>query len=268
MRHDLRWPAGRRLGLALPACLLLAACGNGGDPQPAEDLRTEDSVRAAAAAVWPADAAAGGEAGPGALTRTNLVAVLDMSNSMLADDCAGDYDNRSVAARAALGAWLDSVPAEANLGLIVFDASGTSVRVPLAIGNRDAFMQAVNDTHPGGVTPLNEAVSLGQAVLEEQAARQRGYGEYRIVVITDGRHSDGSDPAATIDGIFANFANPIEIHTIGFCITASALNQPGVTHYRSANNPEDLRLGLESALPEATAFDITQFADDGQGDGQ
>lgn len=267
MRHHFRWPSARRLGVALPAVLLLAACGDG-DPEPAETLRTEDSVRAAAAAVWPADTAGTPEAGQVGLTRTNLVAVLDMSNSMLSDDCAGDYHNRSVAARAALRAWLDSVPADANLALVVFDAGGTSVRVPLGVGNRDVFVDAVNRAQPGGVTPLSEAVALGQTMLEAQAAHQRGYGEYRIVVITDGRHSDGYDPAATINDIFDNFANPIEIHTIGFCITASALNQPGVTYYRSANNPDDLRLGLESALPEAIAFDITQFADDGQGDGQ
>ena len=264
MRHHSRWRGARRLGATLPISLLLAACGDGGDGgDPAEQVRTTDSVRGAAAAVWPAETATTAEAGQASLTRTNLVAVLDMSSSMLALDCAGEYDNRSEAARAALQAWLESVPADSNLGLIAFDGGGVSLRVPLGTGNRDAFMDQVHRTRPGGVTPLNEAVALGQATLEAQAARQRGYGEYRIVVITDGRHSAGSDPVATIEGIFANLANPIEIHTIGFCITASALNQPGVTHYRSANNPEDLRLGLESALPEAAAFDITQFADQG-----
>ncbi|NBC32090.1 MAG: hypothetical protein GVY13_05380, partial [Alphaproteobacteria bacterium] len=39
----------------------------------------------------------------------------------------------------------------------------------------------------------------------------------------------------------------------------SALNRAGVTFYRSANDPAELRRGLETAIAEADVFDITQF---------
>ena len=267
MRSPLTRYRGRWLPAALAAPLLLAACDGDGNT-PAVPVETADSVRAAAAAVWPLETEAEPSAGTVTLTRTNIVAVLDMSGSMGETGCSGSYPTRVGAARAALAAWLDSVPAEANLSLVVFENGIVSLRVPLGTGNRQAIIAVVDDAIPGGMTPLNDAVTLARSVLEKQAARQRGYGEYRIVVITDGAHSEGQDPAGVINEIFSNHANPIELHTIGFCIEGSALNRPGVTYYRSADNPEDLRAGLESALAEADAFDITQFAEDGDQEGQ
>ena len=268
-RGTLMVPRSLAAGLAL---LLVAGCDEGGGGSQGES-RTEpaspsgplDNVRAAAEAVWPSGEPAPGEAAP---TRPNLVAVVDMSGSMSEAYCAGDYDNRADAARTALAAWLDSVPPEANMGLIVFEKGSVSLRVPLGTGNRQTFIQAVNSTRPAGDTPLRDALALAHQVLEDQAVRQRGYGEYRIVVITDGAHSEGQDPAPVLAEIFDNFANPIEVHTIGFCIDSSALNMPGVTFYRSANDPEQLRQGLESAVAEADTFDITQFESNGGENGQ
>lgn len=254
-------------GAVLAAALSVAACNDGGD-DPSVVSESADNVRAAAAAMWPSEAAVEIPPEGVSLTRTNLVAILDMSGSMAESYCAGAYRSRADAARAALVAWLDSVPLEANMGLVVFAKGDVSLRVPLGGGNHGAFIDAVMTTQPGGDTPLQEALSLARRVLEAQAARQRGYGEYRIVVITDGQHSEGQDPAPVIEAIYANFANPIEIHTIGFCIESSALNRPGLTYYRSANDPAELSRGLESAIAEAETFDITQFDGAAGGDEQ
>ena len=252
--------------VALSVALSVAACDDGGNgPAVSEPA---DNVRAAAAAMWPSEAVAEIPPEGVSLTRTNLVAILDMSGSMAESYCAGAYRNRADAARAALVAWLDSVPLEANMGLVVFAKGDVSLRVPLGGSNHLAFVDAVMAAEPGGDTPLQEALSLARRVLETQAARQRGYGEYRIVVITDGQHSDGQDPAPVIEAIYADFANPIEIHTIGFCIESSALNRPGVTYYRSANDPDELSRGLESAIAEAETFDMMRFDGAAGGEGQ
>lgn len=265
------------LAAAVVAALLVAACDEGGSGGEVETMPTEvrnpgsspDNVRAAAAAVWPADVGADASDAPQTLpTRPNLVAVVDMSGSMSEAYCAGAYDSRAQAARSALAAWLESVPAEANMGLIVFEKGDVSLRVPLGTGNRQVFIEAVNRTEPAGETPLRDAVALARDVLEAQGTRQRGYGEYKIVIITDGAHSDGQDPAPVLSDIFGNFANPIEVHTIGFCIESSALNQPGLTFYRSANDPDELRRGLETATAEASVFDLTQFETNAEGTGQ
>jgi hypothetical protein len=57
-----------------------------------------------------------------------------------------------------------------------------------------------------------------------------------------------------VDRILGNPANPVQIYTIGFCISESALNQPDRIIYQSANNPEELRKGLERVLAESTRF--------------
>ena len=197
------------------------------------------------------------------LTRDNYMVVLDMSGSMSTPQCAGAYESKAHAAKAAMERWLEGVPDEANLGLIVFGKQGTSIRTPLGRNNRPQFLDAVHQSSPEGGTPLQTAVAMAHQELERGARRQRGYGTYRLVVITDGEHSRGEDPREEVGRIAGNPANPIEIHTLGFCIEDSALNQPGTTIYRSAQNPEQLAEGLDSVLAESRSFVPTkEFAQD------
>ncbi len=193
-------------------------------------------------------------------TRANYLAVLDMSGSMKDPDCAGRYGSKADAARAALAAWLQSVPRTANIGLVVFSGGDVSLKVPLGVNNRETFVRAVADTRPSGKTPLHDAVSLAHRELERRARYQQGYGDYRIVVITDGMHSEGQDPRPVVDAILGNPANPVLVYTIGFCIEESALHQPGRTMYQSAKNPEELSSGLQRVLAESQQFDtIKEF---------
>lgn len=189
------------------------------------------------------------------MLRDNVMVVLDMSGSMGYRDCSGPFRNKSEAAKATLAEWIKTVPNESNLGLVAFVHSDTKVYVDLAVGNRDLFMQEVKGFNPNGGTPLLDAVTSAEAELEKQAIRQNGYGTYKMVVITDGEHSVGQDPSQAVNKMLDNPQNPIEIHTIGFCIEDSALNQPGRTEYQSAKNPEQLKEGLDSVLSEATTFD-------------
>ncbi len=191
-------------------------------------------------------------------TRANYLAVLDMSGSMRDPDCAGRYGSKAEAARAALAAWLESVPRTANIGLVVFSGGRVSLEVPLGVDNREAFIRAVNETRPAGKTPLHDAVALAHRELERRARYQQGYGDYRIVVITDGMHSEGQDPRPVVDAILGNPANPVLIYTIGFCIERSALHQPGRTLYQSAKNPDELSSGLRRVLAESQQFDTVK----------
>ena len=93
-----------------------------------------------------------------------------------------------------------------------------------------------------------------------QGARQLGYGEYHLVVVTDGEASDGQDPTNVVKVILDR--SPIVLHTIGFCIgTDHVLNQPGRSYYVAAESPEQLQQGLSAVLAEAPAFDQSQFGD-------
>lgn len=253
-----RLPAGtaRMLGtLALAA--LVGGCGQSG-----EDTNAEPEWTAITDQQWPP----GGEAEETALDvnpqRTNIVVVLDMSGSMGEARCAGDYRSKAEAARAALGTWIESVPREANLGLIAFSARGVQTLVPLGSDNRKRFMSATSEVGPGGQTPLGTAMEQAHELLSERGRHQLGYGRYQMVVITDGVHSRGEDPSPLVDRILSNPANPVEIHTIGFCIDDSALRQPGRVNYQSANNPEELEQGLSRVLAESSSFEPVEDFND------
>lgn len=241
------------------AMLALLGCSSG-DEEVTIAENFKHTVAEAKSTPWPGGDAAEPDALDPMLTRTNYMVVLDMSGSMDSDQCSGSFNTKSDAAKAALNVWIDSVDQQANLGLIIFDGQGPSVRVNLGQDNRPDFRQNVNTSRPNGGTPLLTSLRLAHQELTERARYQQGYGTYRLMVITDGEHSEGENPSVEIERIASNPANPIELHTIGFCIDDSALNQPGVTLYRSARNPEELAQGLDSVLAESQDFaNIQEF---------
>lgn len=188
----------------------------------------------------------------------NYVLIFDGSGSMSETECAGST-TKAFAAKLAVKAWSNSVPRGSNVGLVAFYGVGRWAKRPLASGQADEFAKVVNGLHPGGRTPLGEAVAIAYDMLTRQARLQLGYGEYNIVVVTDGKASDPKTLVRWVTHILDN--SPIIIHTIGFCIgERHTLNQKGRTIYRTANNPQQLRKGLQEVLAEAEAFDVSDFA--------
>jgi hypothetical protein len=93
----------------------------------------------------------------------------------------------------------------------------------------------------------------------DQGRRQLGYGEYTIVVVTDGIANSIPQLQQVVDKIIAT--TPINIYSIGFCIGKEhSLNQPGRTLYKSADNPEQLDKGLREVLAESESFDEVEFS--------
>jgi len=207
------------------------------------------------AMIWPPPLT--GESVAADLGTRNYYVILDGSGSMSDDACKG-AGSKIQQSRAALKAFASAVPAEANLGLEVFDSRGIHELLSLGTGNREQFVNAVNSVSPAGGTPLSDAIAIGRRVLEEQAARQLGYGEYHLVIVTDGVADPHKDPTAIVDDMLN--ATPIVLHTIGFCLSTShALNQPGRTLYKTANNTQELAKGLEEVLAESPDFTSANF---------
>ncbi|MBI4349474.1 MAG: VWA domain-containing protein [Elusimicrobia bacterium] len=192
------------------------------------------------------------------LAARNVYVVLVGSGSMGEKGCSGNL-TKMEAAKQALAEFAKALPADAQLGLAAFDGAGISERVPLAAGNRDAFLAAVMAVKDNGGTPLKAAITIGVDKLEEAARRQLGYGEYTLVVVTDGVADSGQDPAGVVGDLLER--SPVAVHTIGFCIgTNHSLNQPGRTLYKSAQSVSELRAGLGAVLAEAESFDAAKFA--------
>lgn len=206
--------------------------------------------------AWPP-----GRAEPGTLSADlfakNYYVVLDASGSMNERACSGS-EPKLAAAKAALASFSQSVPAQANLGLQVFDVAGVREWLPLATGNREQFTQMVRQVRANGGTPLRDSVRKAYAKLLEQGAKQLGYGEYHLVIVTDGAADPGQDPTPVVNEILAE--SPVVLQTIGFCLGPEhSLNQAGRTIYRAADNAAELGQGLADVLAEAPQFAVTQF---------
>jgi Ca-activated chloride channel homolog len=250
--------------------LSLALAGCGEDPQPVQHNPQQQPGTAASQsqpgepvqphkAAWPfiSEEQSEGTLAEDPMAR-NFVLIFDGSGSMKNSECAGASRKIDVAKRAVV-AWSKSVPANANLGLYAFHNSGR-IPLPLGSGNREAFMQAVDQIVAGGNTPLANAMQYAYETLTEQGRRQLGYGEYTIVVVTDGIANSIDDLQQVVDTILAE--TPINIYSIGFCIgKRHSLNQPGRTIYKSADNPEQLQKGLQEVLAESESFDDNEFSE-------
>ena len=187
----------------------------------------------------------------------NYYIILDGSGSMKDVACSGSV-SKFASAIAALKDFFATIPADANVGLFVFDGNGMSEKVRLGTGNRDQLQAALDSSRADGGTPLSVAVEAGFGALTEQAGKQLGYGEYHLVVVTDGEASKGFDPTQQVNRVIDT--TTIVIHTIGYCIgEGHSLNQPGRTLYTSVDDARSLSRELKAVLAESESFDITQF---------
>jgi Ca-activated chloride channel family protein len=222
---------------------------------------TKEIQSASAKTVWPFDfeKEIEGEVQPETvadkmITR-NFVIVFDDSGSMADPDADG---NRKIdTAKKAVVEWSKSVPPGANVGLVSFFNGVWSLQ-PLTPASKKRLISTVLAITQGGRTPLSAAFQKSFLMLTKQGLQQLGYGEYTIVVITDGQ---ASSPVQLNKGVhFVLNNSPIQIYTIGFGIgTDHTLNQSGLTQYKPAENLAELQKGLKEVLAEADTFDETEF---------
>lgn len=192
------------------------------------------------------------------LLAKNYYVILDGSGSMQSSECSGTEKNKHAVSKKALSSFVGVLSKDSNLGLLTFDSSGISERLPLGPDNSEEFRDKVNASTTGGGTPLQDAIQRGYDKLDHQMKKQLGYGEYHMVIVTDGEANNGQEPDRVIDEILRK--SPIVIHTLGFCIgNKHSLNQPGKTLYKTANNPEELQRGLKGVLAESEEFNLSDF---------
>jgi Ca-activated chloride channel family protein len=191
------------------------------------------------------------------LSAGNFYVILDGSGSMAGTECAQGKSKMEVA-KQAVARFIEQIPAAANIGLFAFDQAGVSERVPLGANNRDSLDTHIKHLNPGGGTPLATAITYGYHALNKQAASQLGYGEYHLVVVTDGIASPNEDPSQIVQTALEQ--SPVMLHTVGFCINEQhPLNQPGLVGYTAANSPAELLQGLQGVLAEAQDFSADNF---------
>ncbi|MDP5138069.1 vWA domain-containing protein [Rheinheimera baltica] len=246
-----------RTALLLSA-LCLAGCGPAIEPvaqDTVEETAQQKSYALAATRYdWPA--ASQNQSLADNLLTQNYYLVFDGSGSMSDSKCASSQEKIDVA-KSAINKFIQNIPSTANIGLYVFDHYGAQERVPLG-QNRSQLIESVKRVLANGGTPLRSAAEAGYEALTKQAQKQLGYGEYHLVIITDGEASNNEDPEPIVRKILRE--SPVQIHTIGFCIgEGHSLNIPGQTYYAAASNPAELDAGLAQVLAEADDYNLLDY---------
>lgn len=194
------------------------------------------------------------------LLKKNYLFLLDASGSMSESACEEQESEKINVAKRSILEFEKLVPENANLGLIAFSENGLGEEIPMGSGpnHRKQFREKIQAILAGGGTPLSSAITLSYQKINAQARRQLGYGEYNLIVVTDGEANIGEDPTEITDLILDT--SPIKIHTIGFCISEDhSLNRPGRILYKPAGNYKTFVNGLQEILAEAPVFDATTF---------
>ena len=120
-----------------------------------------------------------------------VVVVLDDSGSM-SDPMRSDRRVRKIdAAKNALRVVLETLPADAQVGVVALNAGsrGDHWILPLGKVDRSKLDQATARIRASGGTPLGEFMKVGADALLSKREEMR-YGEYRLLIVTDGEASD------------------------------------------------------------------------------
>jgi hypothetical protein len=185
--------------------------------------------------------------------KTNFYVILDGSSSMDSSSCAGGSTKEKVAKKA-LEEFSKILPKDFNLGLMAFDKTGITERLPLGVNNRGNFIQALNRVGANSGTPLHSSIKEGLKRLAIQANKQSGYGEYHLVLVTDGDPSIGEDPTTIVRYITKN--TPVVVHTLGFCIGSGHVLNTDLVNYKKATSPDELVKGLKEVITETSTFSL------------
>tara|TARA_B100001093_G_C26658459_1_gene940716 strand:- start:6 stop:779 length:774 start_codon:yes stop_codon:yes gene_type:complete len=193
------------------------------------------------------------------LLAKNYYIILDTSGSMKDRECVRSGDKMQ-AAKVSLSKWIGNLSPDDNIALMVFSDTYGHEILPLHknIGEyKKQFLESIAKVQARGGTPLGSSLKNAYDSLKAQAETQLGYGEYHIVVVTDGNASDRDVMKESLGYIYNS---PVVLHTIGFCIDSyHALNQPSKSYYISAMDEVALSQGLDRVLAESERFDISDF---------
>ncbi|HEX8119928.1 MAG TPA: VWA domain-containing protein [Solirubrobacteraceae bacterium] len=121
------------------------------------------------------------------IERATVMLITDGSRSMQAVDVE---PSRIAAAKAAASAFLDKVPDRLRVGFVGYSQTPTIVQRPTT--EHDAVRSALEALNADGGTATGEAIDAALNALEEKG--QRGRAPAAIVLLSDGKSTDGRDP--------------------------------------------------------------------------
>ena len=190
--------------------------------------------------------------------KDNIVVILDASGSMQ-DKFSGDQTKSKMeAAKAALLEVLSKVPDDTHIGLLVFSGANIQSEWVYPLGPKDTqrLTAAIQLPQPSGNTPLGRYIRIGANRLLEQREKQYNYGNYRLLVVTDGEASDADKVKHYTPEILNR---QIRVDVIGVDMQTDHMLAKVVDSYRKADNPGELIAAVSQILAETgdTGTDVS-----------
>ncbi|MXV78215.1 VWA domain-containing protein [Candidatus Poribacteria bacterium] len=187
----------------------------------------------------------------------NIVVILDASGSMK-DKFRGDETKSKMdAAKEALQEVLAKIPDGTNIGVLVFSGRNVPNEWVYPLGPKDTnkLIEAINRPEPEGGTPLGRYIRIGANRLLEQRDKQYNYGNYRLLIVTDGEAQDSEKVAKYTPEILNRH---LRVDVIGVDMSTDHQLAQEADSYRRADNPGELVAAVSQILAETggTATDV------------
>lgn len=173
----------------------------------------------------------------------NIVIVLDTSGSMSESMEGGDKID---VARNALKMVLQGVSSETNIGLLTFD--GWKYRLQ-SVGNKRDLFYTMDQIKPAGSTPLGKFIKHGADSLLNQRQKQLNYGNFTLLVVTDGEASDQRLVEKYAPEVMSRGIN---LDVIGLNMKKSHSLKNTSTSYRDGRDPRSLQTSLKEVFAEVS----------------
>lgn len=188
---------------------------------------------------------------------STVVVILDDSGSMKHPMPSGML--RIDAAKQALTAVLSQLPPDTRVGVLALNTrlKGDHWIVPMGkIGDAD-WQNRVASIKAEGGTMLGEFSKLGADELLKLRASDR-YGDYRLLIVTDG---EASDPAVLSSYLPDILSRGLTLDVIGVSM-ASEHSLASLAHsYRSADDADSLTAAISEVFAETAGDDQSSQAD-------
>ena len=182
----------------------------------------------------------------------HVVVVLDDSGSM--DETMRTESGRSRridAAKTALMAVLNNLPSGTQVGVLALNTSvdGSNWIIPLGPPNPAMWQRSIGQIRAEGGTPLGEFLKTGTDALLE-ARNKNIYGEYRLLVVTDGEANDSELVDAYLPDILSR---GVVTDVIGVDMESDHSLATKVHNYRRADDGASLQEAIAETFAETDA---------------
>ncbi|MEZ6101504.1 MAG: vWA domain-containing protein [Pirellulaceae bacterium] len=185
------------------------------------------------------------------LANQHVVVVLDDSGSMDESMRSMRGTRKIDAAKSALATVVNQLDDDAQIGIIVLNGAGDGQRwvVPLGPLDQNNVRRAVAGIQASGGTPLGQVLKEGADALLQVRDKEH-YGNYRLLVVTDG---EASDPGF-LDAILPDvLGRGITIDVIGVDMAQNHSLATRVHSYRRADDPASLTAAISAVFGETSS---------------